>query len=148
MCLFELWFSLGICPVVGLLGCRLIPFTFEVIKPRQSCAQSAFIRLHLHSWCGRGRETASPAQLKQDLLAVTLLSKCSSGLHNWHQQLNKFSNTAIRLMTLYPEQAFFPAPPIPSHPQLPPNCPQVTVRVAMTTRGSRGAGKTAGNTHG
>jgi len=44
MCLFELWFSQGICPVVGLLGHLIVHFSF--FKGPPCCSPNACITLH------------------------------------------------------------------------------------------------------
>lgn len=62
-----------------------MPFTSEVIKPRQRCAWLVFIRWHLHPPCGQteGKRPAMPTWGKI-CLAVTLLTKSSSELCSWH----------------------------------------------------------------
>lgn len=55
-------------------------------------------------WAGKGKPPTPPIW-SGFLPAATPPTECSSGLHIWHQQQNKFSNTVIKLMTLCLEQA-------------------------------------------
>jgi len=69
MCLFELWFSLGICPGVGLLGHMIVLF---LVFKGHSILFSMVAGEHSHQQCGR-----TPFSKKETLNNLKMLGKSS-----------------------------------------------------------------------
>ena len=69
MCLFELWFSLGICPGVGLLGHMIVLF---LVFKGPSILFSIVSGEHSQQQCGR-----PPFSEKATLINLKMLGKSS-----------------------------------------------------------------------
>ena len=60
MCLFELWCSLDICPVVGLLGYMVSIFSF--LRNFYTVLHSSYTSLHSHQQCSKVPFSPHPLQ--------------------------------------------------------------------------------------